>query len=263
MRRQLLSLACGVKRAPRAPASVPLTAPRFCYRLPQRSFSSALASSPLLSPQSSTIEPTAPAPANSALPTPSSAYPSIRKPQRLWTPDYVSPSKHIMNYLTQHGPQTRRTLYAIFGPTPTTTPATSTSPAAPSSLTSASTAAAEAIAVSPVVQSHPSCLRSKTHLTTLLQQLTRTGRVLTKRAPLTATTTATGAPTSRKASALFVYEMRNYETSWNKIRHEKEKGQKQRKKQERLQAKAKEEEERAATKERRRLRLEAGMTTSN
>ena len=160
-----------------------------------------------------------------------------------------------MNYLTQHGPQTRRTLYAIFGPAPTAPTSTTTTPSAASST---STAAAEAIAASPVVQSHPSCLRSKTHLTTLLQQLSRSGRVTTRRAP--AADAAPGAArASKKSGGLFVYEMRDYETSWNKIRHEKEKGQKGRRKQERLRAKAEEDVQRAATKERRRLRLESGM----
>ena len=262
MRRQLLSLACGLQRRPHASVLTPLTLLAVCSHSPfYRPFTSTLASSPLLAPaetptKSDATSSTATTP--STTPT-SPTGPSIHKPQRLWTPDYVAPTKHIMNYLTQHGPQTRRTLYAIFGPTPTpaSTP-TIPSPTAPkASAAASSTAAAEAIAASPVVQSHPSCLRSKSHLTTLLQQLTRSGRVNTRRAPVVV---VAGVRTNKKASGLFVYEMRDYATSWNHIRHEKQKGQKQRKKQQRLQEKAKEEQERAAIKERRRQRLEAGMT---
>lgn len=267
MRRQLLSLACGLKRTPQLTASHlssfgPCTV--LSYHTSQRLFSSSTpTSSPLVASQ----------PPLTSDPTPSSSTtgrPSIRRPQRLWTADYVSPTKHLMNYLTHHGPQTRRTLYAIFGPTPTTPPHTSTttSPtstatsASPSNPSAATSTTAETIAASTVVQSHPSCLRSKTHLTTLLQQLTRTGRVTTRRTT-TAPTTVVGRSSGRKGGGLFVYEMRNYETSWNKVRHVAEKGQKQRRKQVRLVEKAREEEERAATKERRRQRLEAGMASSS
>ena len=173
-----------------------------------------------------------------------------------------------MNYLTQHGPQTRRTLYAIFGPTPTATPTTATTATSPVAAAAAAETV-EAIAASPVVQSHPSCLRSKSHLTTILQQLTRSGRVLTKRAPAAATTTPTGEQRTtggggggKKASGLFVYEMRDYATAWNQVRHVEQKGQRQRRKVQRLEEKAKQAEELAANRERRRLRLEAGMTTS-
>ena len=293
MRRHLSSLARLPRYSPQAPLSdlAPCVLRHAAsYRCSQRLFSAFASSSPLLAPgtptPSKTMSTTSPTTS-----TTTSSLPSIRKPQRLWTPDYVSPSKHIMNYLTQHGPQTRRTLYAIFGPTPTashaTTPTSSAittdnitidAPAADTltadseSATSPVAAAAavetaEAIAASTVVQSHPSCLRSKTHLTTLLQQLTQSGRVLTKRAPPAAAAAGVGERVAgggvgKKGSGLFVYEMRDYETSWNKLRHVEQKGQKQRRKVARLEEQAKQAEELAATRERRRLRLEAGMTTS-
>lgn len=85
-----------------------------------------------------------------------------------------STSRNIMDYLTEHGPQTRRSIFAHFG------------------------SGAE-----PMV-------RSKAHLTLLLRKLTASGRVLAKPAPAE----------TRRASSLYVYEMRDYSRSFNRIRAE-------------------------------------------
>ena len=168
---------------------------------------------------------------------------SLRTPRLPRTADFVSPSRRIMTYLEQHGPQTRRALYAIFGPTPAAPsaaaePATAASPQsaspAPAAFSPENAAAAAVLSSSPIVTSQPVVLRSKRHLTVLLQQLTRSGRVLTKLQQQDGDSerrrAAAGKPGrggSGAGSGLRVYEMRDYSKSSRKLQHLTKKDRKQ------------------------------------
>ena len=136
---------------------------------------------------------------------------SIRQAPRAFDPAVPSLSRLLLEHLTTNGPATRRQLYTLFGQIPglhshpdaitSPPPPPSSNPPPSSPAAEQSTAAASASPPSPA-----SRVRSKRHLSALLQQLVESGRVLTR----------PNVVEGSKVSQEFVYVVRDYARSWNK-----------------------------------------------